>query len=89
MRFYLEKLSDNSFDVRLDNDTFNSKTGETLDPHLLTVIVHNTSGMHHLNNWIQWQNNLLRNQQEAINNKAKKKPQFQGEPHYAKGNRER
>lgn len=89
MRVYLEKLSDNSFDVRLDNNTFNSKTGETLDPHLLTIIVHNSSGMHYLNNWIAWQNNLLKNQQEARQNKTKKESQPQGEPQHAKGNRER
>lgn len=85
MKYYLHETAPHTFEVRLDNETFDSRTGEAHEPLLMTVQVHNTSGLHHINNWISWQNILLDNQAAALAAKNRKKPQTSQEETNAKG----
>jgi len=48
MRYFLEQIGDERYCLRLDNETYDSGTGESMNPLLLTVEVHNFSGRYHL-----------------------------------------
>lgn len=77
MKYFLHQLPTGEYEIRLDNETFDSRTGEVHEPLLITCTVHNPSGLHHLNNWIVWQNTLLENCAAAQANKTKRKLQTQ------------
>lgn len=61
---FLEKTSENTYKVRLNNGIIDRTTNTPIYTTLITAKIHNQAGLFHLKNWIEWQNNLAKHQNE-------------------------